>query len=312
MTSPRTVQRLSRILAVLPYVIDNPGTPVEELATRFGYRDTNDLISDLHLVIVTGLPGYGPGDLIDVDILDGEVFVDAADYFAHPLRLTAPEALGLVAAGMTMAKSDQAPAALGSAVAKLAKALGPDVADVVQFDVATPPVLSDIRSAIEDRSPVRFDYVGIANNKRTTRTVEGWAVTFNMGNWYLTGYCHLAEDRRVFRVDRIENLEIVDRAYERPVEDDVHHVGYLPTESDVHVEFVVAPTSRWVAEYYPVETEELADGDLRIRMSVADPVVAARLIIQLGSDVRTVIGSEVVDALDDLRSRILTRYGRAK
>ena len=117
MTSPRTVQRLSRILAVLPYVIDNPGTPVEELATRFGYRDTNDLISDLHLVIVTGLPGYGPGDLIDVDILDGEVFVDAADYFAHPLRLTAPEALGLVAAGMTMTKSDQAPAALGSAVA---------------------------------------------------------------------------------------------------------------------------------------------------------------------------------------------------
>ena len=47
-------------------------------------------------------------------------------------------------------------------------------------------------------------------------------------------------------------------------------------------------------------------------MSVADPLVAARLIIQLGSDVRTVIGSEVVDALDDLRSRILTRYGRAK
>lgn len=312
MTSPRTVQRLSRILSVLPYVIDNPGTHVDDLASRFGYDDSNDLVSDLHLVIVTGLPGYGPGDLIDVDILDGEVYVDAADYFAHPLRLTAPEALGLVAAGMTMAKSDQAPKALGSAVAKLASVLGPDVMDAVQFEVQTPPVLSELRGAIEQRRPVRFDYVGIANNRRTTRTVEGWAVTFNMGNWYLTGHCHLAEDRRVFRVDRIENLETLSDAYVVPVDEDVHHVGYSPTESDVQVVFDIEPSSQWVTEYYPVETEQLADGGLRVRMSVADPLVAARLILQLGSDVRAVEGDAVVEALEDLRSRIRARYARTK
>ncbi len=312
MSSDRTAKRLSRILSVLPFIIENEGATLDELVDRFDYRDTSDLIKDLHLVFVTGLPGYGPGDLIDVDIYDDEVSIDAADYFSHPLRLTPPEALGLLAAGMTLLESNQAPPALATAVDKLVDVVGRDVIDAVHLDIPTPEDVERLRSAIDGARVVRIGYVGMASNERTVRDVEGWSVTFSLGNWYFTGFCRLAGDRRVFRVDRIDDLVELDEPYQRRPDPHDGPITYQPTESDTRVAFTVSPRAAWVAEYYPVDSELLADGSMRIKMSLADPAVAARLMVQLGVDVSDVDGAAVTEGVADLRQRILARYDRAK
>jgi proteasome accessory factor C len=311
-TSDRTARRLSRILAVLPFIIENDGATVDDLVDRFDYRDKADLIKDLHLVFVTGLPGYGPGDLIDVDIFDDEVFVDAADYFSRPLRLTPAEALGLLAAGMTLLESQQAPPALATAVDKLVGVVGKEAVDAVHFDIPTPPLVDTLRHAIDDLRVVRIGYVGMASNERTVRDVEGWSVTFSLGNWYFTGHCRLAGDRRIFRVDRIDGIEVLDDRYivrEPPTSGPIR---YQPSESDAQVEFTVTHRAAWVAEYYPVDSEPREEGSMRIRMSVAEPLVAARLLLQLGGDVSSIEGDEVIAALADLRSRIRARYLRTE
>lgn len=310
MSSERTAQRLSRILAMLPWIIEHDGAEIDDLVTRFEYRNKADLVKDLHLVFMTGLPGYGPGDLIDVDVFDDEVFVNAADYFSRPLRLTAPQALGLLAAGMTFIGSDQAPPALMSAVDKLTTAVVPDAESFVYFDVPAPPVLSVLRDAIEQRRVIHIEYVAIATNDRSSREVEGTSVFFNLGNWYLAGYCRLASAERVFRVDRIAAAETIDETYEIKVTTTDSIVRYHPDESDVHVSFTVEPSARWVSEYYPVDAIDLDDGYQRITMSVSDPLVAGRLLIRLGNAVSDIDGVEVRDAMDSLRRRIGTRYSR--
>lgn len=310
MTSERTARRLGRILAVLPYVIEHPGTPIAELVDRFGYDTEADLVKDLHLVFVTGLPGYGPGDLIDVDILEDEVWVDAADYFAAPVPLTAPEALGLLAAGMTLLESDHAPAALRGAVDKLLSVIGRDAADVVAFDVPTPEIVGDLSAAIDAGRPVRIGYVGLASNQRTDRVVEGTSVSFSLGNWYLTGHCRLADDERVFRVDRIVDIEVMPETYEPVATPAPGPIRYQPSESDARVRFTAETSARWVAEYYPVDAEQLGDGRLRIAMSVGDPLVAARLLLALGDQASDIEGDAVLAARDDLRTRIVDRYRR--
>lgn len=312
MTSDRTAKRLSRILSVLPFIIENDGASLDDLVERFDYRDTTDLIKDLHLVFVTGLPGYGPGDLIDVDIYDDEVSIDAADYFSHPLRLTPPEALGLLAAGMTLLESNQAPPALSTAVDKLINVIGRDVIDAVHLDIPTPEHVEGLRSAIEHKHVVRIGYVGMASNERTVRDVEGWSVTFSLGNWYFIGYCRLAADRRVFRVDRIDEFVELDEHYETRADPNDGPIRYQPTESDSRVAFTVSQRAAWVAEYYPVDSELLEDGSIRIRMSLADPAVASRLVLQLGDDVSDVDGAAVTEGVAALRQRILARYHRAK
>ena len=308
MSSDRTARRLTRILAVLPWIIENEGAPTAEVVERFGYANTAELVKDLHLVFMTGLPGYGPGDLIDVDVFEDDVYVDAADYFARPLRLTPAEALGLLAAGLTMVESDQAPDALRTAVDKLVAVVAPEASDVVAVDVPTPPQVSLLREAIDERSPVRIGYVGLASNERTERVVEGHSVFFNIGNWYLSGFCRSAGASRVFRVDRIDSAEIIDGSYDLDDSERQAMIQYQPTESDVRASFTLTPQASWVAEYYPLEVEELGDGYLRVTMSVSDPLVAARLLLQLGDQATDVRGAEVEDTLASLRARILARY----
>ncbi len=310
MSSERTAARLSRILAMLPWIIEHDGADIEDLVERFKYENKADLVKDLHLVFMTGLPGYGPGDLIDVDVFDDEVFVDAAEYFAKPLRLTAPQALGLLAAGMTFIGSDQAPPALTSAVEKLTAAVLPDAASLVYFDVPAPDSLSTLKDAIENRRVLRITYVAVATNERTVRDVEGSSVFFNLGNWYLSGFCRLANAERVFRVDRIASVTVLESSYEfvAPKSDGV--VKYRPSDSDVHVSFTVANDSRWVSEYYPVDAVDHDDGRQRITMSVSDPLVAGRLLVQLGGAVSDIEGDEVLRSMSDLRTRIRARYAR--
>lgn len=87
MSSTRTVSRLSRILALIPYVLGQDSADVEEILERFGYTK-DQLTRDLNTVFVCGLPGYGPGDLMEAYIDEDEVVIDAADYFSNAPRLT--------------------------------------------------------------------------------------------------------------------------------------------------------------------------------------------------------------------------------
>jgi len=51
---------------------------------------------------MSGLPPYGPGDLIDVDFQGDRVTVTMADYFGRPLRLSRSEALALYLRGTAL------------------------------------------------------------------------------------------------------------------------------------------------------------------------------------------------------------------
>ena len=308
MSSPKTAQRLNRILAMLPWVIAHPGATVDEVTERFGYSQ-KELLSDLDLVFVCGLPGYGPGELMEAYVEGDEVVVDMADYFARPLRLNPAEALGLLAAGMALASTDQAPPALERAVEKLATAVLPEAADTLAVELAAEPeVLDQLRTAASDRQVSHITYVSLARNEQTERDVEPWAVFSSLGNWYLSAYCRLKQEERVFRVDRVRDVAILDETFDPPDELPTPEVRFTPSEDDVYATLALGQRARWVAEYYPVETVEDDGERLVVRFAASDPLVVARLLLRLGDAAELLEGGAVRAATDDLRRRILGRY----
>ena len=177
-------ERLRRLLTVVPYLVRNQGTRVAEAADLFGMSEP-ELLADLDLLFVSGLPPYGPGDLIDVDIQDGRIWIGMADYFARPLRLTRSEALAIYLRGTVLAGApglEEAPA-LSSALAKLADALGPetlgDLPERVDSagDGRTPDTLAELRRAATERERLRIEYyaawIRSARNKRSE--FERWS-----------------------------------------------------------------------------------------------------------------------------------------
>jgi predicted DNA-binding transcriptional regulator YafY len=307
MSSPRTARRLNRILGMLPWVIANPGATVEEVCERFGYSK-RQLAADLDLVFVCGLPGYGPGDLMVAYIHEDEVVVEMADYFSDPVRLSAPEALSLLASGLAVLSSGQAPVALQSAVDKLVSVLAPGGDLGLVVDLSEPELVGVLRAAAANGAVVHVTYVALSSGDQTERDVEPWSVFSTMGNWYVRGYCRLKEAERVFRVDRIQSVEVTADRFDPPESVPPPVVEYTPGEEDVQAIIRLGARARWVADYYPVEVVSEATDSLVVRFSTTDPMVAARLLIRLGGDAELVEGAETEMALDDLRRRLEARY----
>lgn len=307
MTSARTVSRVSRILALVPYVLARESVRVDEVLDRFGYS-REELARDLETVFVCGLPGYGPGDLIEAFIDDDEVIIDAADYFARAPRFTPIEALGLLAAGMTLVEAGQATQALKSAVQKLSSALLPDVSKTLVVDVAESPLVGRLRQAAQEGTVVTITYRSVGREETTTRDIEPWAVHTTLGRWYVVGHCRMVGEERTFRVDRIRALEPTDETFQPPDQQPEPMVGYTPSDDDVVCVIDLAPSARWVLDYYPVEVLEEGTKRTRIRFSAPDAEVPARLLIRLGSEATVVKGEEVAQRVRELGNRLLDRY----
>ena len=71
-------------------------------------------------------------------------------------------------------------------------------------------------------------YQSTTKAESTQRQVDPYALVHRSGWWYLVGYCHLRDAPRTFRVDRIQNLELLSQTFQTPDDFEVH--AYLEGE----------------------------------------------------------------------------------
>ncbi|HEX2294778.1 MAG TPA: WYL domain-containing protein, partial [Actinomycetota bacterium] len=295
----RLGKRLQRILLLLPYAIHHPGVSVDELSRKFNVPK-RELVGDLELVFLCGLPGYGPGDLIDVSIDDDRVHVRMADYFAAPLRFTPAEALTLYAGAAALVDSPgmEEADALRRALDKLGRALGVsrDDAEGAEIDVrlaSTPGGhLQALEEALLARKRIRLEYFSATRGELTHRTVDPWGLIAALGRWYLVGWDHLSEDERMFRTDRMKDVEILDHAADVPDDFDpeAYRHAFRERGDEATVTMEISPdVARWFADYYhPRSTEPLGDGWQKVELAASSRRWAATLLLQLGAGVRNV------------------------
>lgn len=313
----RASERLRRLLTVVPYLVRNEGTRVSDAAELFGMSEA-DLLADLDLLFVSGLPPYGPGDLIDVDIQDGRIWIGMADYFGRPLRLTRSEALSIYLRGTALAGApglDEAPA-LSSALAKLAEALGPEALGELPerldsaTDERTPSTLSELRRAAADHEQLRIEYYAASGAETTEREIDPEEVFFAVGNWYVTAWDHRSEAERLFRADRIHSTEATGRRFEPRGLQGAGRPLYTPGVDDVRVTLRLRPDARWVAEYYETAREtELEGGDLEIELPAGRLEWLDRLLLRLWPDADVLEPPELRDRVRELARRTAERYG---
>src|SRR6185312_1970105 len=160
--------RLPRLLALLPYLLAHPGVRVGEAADDFGVPEPQ-LRRDLQLLWMCGLPGHGPGDLIDLSFEGDTVSVGHDAGLARPLRLTTDEALALVVALRTLADEPRLTdrGAVERALAKVEAAAG--VAVAVE---PTDRVLAQLRGALDQGRAVHLTYYVAARDETTERDVD--------------------------------------------------------------------------------------------------------------------------------------------
>jgi len=315
-TTPQenATERVARVLSMVPYIARRPGISVPELATEFGVTD-DQVAKDLDLLMVCGLPGYYPDDLIDVVMSDDgtEVSIGFDAGIERPVRLTADEAVALTVALRALGESSGLVAgdAVRTALAKLeAVTAGIEPAiDVVPGDPA--PAVGAVTEALESGRQLWMRYYTASRDAVSERTVDPIRLIMTDGHTYLEAYCHLVSAVRQFRVDRIEDARVLDEPAQPPlwVDDDVPARMYHPDPFVPPATVVLHPEARWIAEYYSVEEVVELDPDERsgfllVRMRTPGDDWLVRLLLSLGGD------AQVVDR-DELTARVVERAGAA-
>src|ERR1700727_1400470 len=104
--------------------------------------------------------------------------------------------------------------------------------------------------------------------------------------------CLRAEAMRLFRLDRVLSLEVLDVPSSPPEQAqpvDVDQGLFRPSPDDVPVVLELSVAGRWVAEYYPCESVcDLEDGRLRVVLRTPNTGWVRRLALRLGEDGRVV------------------------
>lgn len=96
--------------------------------------------------------------------------------------------------------------------------------------------VAELADAVRDRKKVRFRYHGLYRGEPTDRDVAPYGLLFQHGHWYLIGHDDLRDDRRTFRLERMEAVEVNASApkapdYEVPDEFDLSdYAGREPWE----------------------------------------------------------------------------------
>ena len=318
MTGPRaSVDRLGRLLNLVPYLLARPGILISEAAADLDVSE-RQLREDLELLWVCGLPGYGPGDLIDMALDGDRVTISHDAGIDRPLRLTQDEALALVVALRMLAETPGTGSrdVIERALAKIENAAG-DLADapVAVKLPANAEKLDKIRAAVEGGHALRMTYYTAARDETTERVVDPMRVLMVGGRAYLEAWCRRAEATRMFRVDRIDAFTELDEPAAPPPEAEPQDVSggvFRPTADLPLMTLQIGRHSRWITEYYPVEevrpSSSGSSGAWIVTMRITDLGWAQRLLMGLGPDVTVIGPPELLERIREQATAALDQY----
>ncbi|HEY0699841.1 MAG TPA: YafY family protein [Micromonospora sp.] len=312
--SRASAERLARLLNLVPYLLARPGIEIAEAAADLGVSE-RQLREDLELLWVCGLPGYGPGDLIDMAFDGDRVTITYDAGIDRPLRLTQDEALALVVALRMLAETPGTANrdAVERALAKIEQAVGDRGGAPVAVRLpGDADRVAALQGAVQRRRALLVTYYTAARDETTERTVDPIRVLMVDGHAYLEAWCRGAEAVRLFRADRIDAMTELDEPAVAPSRAQLHDVTtgvFQPSPTLPLVTLRVGRSGRWITEYYPCERVEPGDGDRwLVSLRVSDLAWARRFVLGLGPDVTVVAPVELARQVRDQAAAALAAY----
>jgi proteasome accessory factor C len=311
-----SAERLRRLLALVPYVSARRVVGLAETAETFGMTE-RELIDDLNLAWCVELRAPEPYCPIDLSYEDGEISISQAESIARPLRLAADEAIALLVALRMLAEAGGGGDAVARLIAKIEAAAGaagaPSAQVAVQIENPNARGLAaTLEAALAAGKRVHLRHYNPGRDEETERDVDPMRLLVVEGRTYLEGWCRRAEGVRLFRLDRVLSVDVLDVPAEVPDKAEPKDVDaglFTASPSDVLVELELGPAGRWLAEYYQCDSvEEMAEGRLRVALRTPNTTWVRRRALQLGEDARVLSPAWLADEVRAAAAAALALY----
>lgn len=264
------MNKTDRMLAIVLELQGKGRQRAEDLAATFE-TSKRTIYRDIQALCEAGVP------LVSTP---GHGYTLMQGYFLPPLSFTTEEATMLLLGSDYMAQNFDAQyrAAAQSASRKIEGVLPERLRDDVRylqqsihFVVPAPPggevereKLQKLRRAILECTTICFRYhtryVQGDRSSQNTREADPYGLVYFANVWHLVAHCHLRQGRRVFRLARIETLELLDRTFQRPADFQMTQPREEDRKQVVRV-LCDQEIARWVRETQPYATTALEETD---------------------------------------------------
>lgn len=312
-----TYSPVTRLLTALDLLQSRPGVTAAQLAERLevetrSVRRYMTLLQDMGIPVEATRGRYGGYRL-------------RSSFKLPPLMWNEEEALA-VTLGLEMVQQSglsQTVPTVESALAKVERVLPQALRERVQavreavvLDLAArlptdqSAYVIRLSTAVYRRQRIWIRYV-VHPGETSEREFDCYGLVCQNERWYAVGYCHLREDMRIFRLDRIERLEERAAHFTPPENFDclaytIQAFAAIP--SRWFVEVLLSTDMEQIREIVPptfatlVETPE----GILLRAYDHDLQHMARFLVSLGCPFRVLQPPEFVEELRLLAERILT------
>ena len=305
--------RLVRLLNMVPYFQANPRVSHAKAAADLGVT-RRQLVIDINQLFMCGLPGYGPGDLIDFAHSEDYIEVTFSAGMDRPLRLTSTEATGLLVALRALADVPGVvdPAAARSAIAKIEAAAGSAEPAGAQSGAEESAAAAAVRAAVHDQRALALEYHSASRDAVSRRVVDPIRVLLVGDQSSLEAWSREAEGVRLFRFDRILDAEVLDEpaAPPRPAVDAPPHTALFDADPSLpSATLRISPAAAWMLEYFPMRVvAELPDGRCEVQMTYAAEDWMARQLLGFGADVEVLAPESLAGRVRRAAAEALAAY----
>jgi proteasome accessory factor C len=272
---------------MVPFLSTHQGISIKEACEIFNVTE-RELIADLNLLWVCGLPGYSHLELIDVQFDGGYISISNADPISRPRKLTYEESSALIVAlnSLLLNVENQSREQIVNLIAKLVK-ISERVDPIVSIDVSTLAKLPEIHlidKAIIENLQLSIDYYSPTTDSLTSRVIAPLEyIEDSAGKRYVYAWCYGAKDFRQFKLERIRAVKDKNEKAEK------FEIPSKPLQSQRNsIELELNEKALWFAEEWGIQNLErnLTNQGFIGTVNLHNHEWAIRAVLALGGELR--------------------------
>ncbi|MFZ9316510.1 MAG: WYL domain-containing protein [Candidatus Nanopelagicaceae bacterium] len=209
--------RAIRLLDLVPYIVSHPGISITELAKEFTIS-RDEVLKDLNLLFLCGLPGYTPLELIDISFDEESVVIRDPQNLAAPRNLNESEALiariALAALEESTPKTSAAYPQIIALREKIAEAFSSSIpASAITFTLDKErATLEAIEGAIKQELDLEMTYNNVTKDSSSRRSITPISIIAEDKRTLVSAYCHSAKALRTFNLAQISEVSTKERS----------------------------------------------------------------------------------------------------
>jgi proteasome accessory factor C len=317
MTMPKSASlsgadRYNFMLALTGYLISHRQQKISDLAQHFEVTE-KEIKSAVVTISLSGVGMYRPDELffLDYDLLEeGIVDLSFAPTLEAVPRLSTRQAAA-IASGLAYLV-DLVDPADQEQINELLEILGRGALSTKELPFMVQPNRGDqdlalARQAVAESRALKCSYIN-SSGEVSDREIEPQLLESRESNWFVRGFCRTNQEPRVFRLDRMRQIELLGTFEERQISEGDSSQIYEVRETDTEVLFEVQPEAFGLIADYKPDYEISGNKAVQVKIPIGELGTLGRIVSRYSGKVRVLAPESARQAVREFAQRALGNH----